>query len=632
MSLQALHTFKISALALATVIALSACGGDDGDAGPVGAAGPQGEQGTPGQAGTAGTDGKDGETGQGVSVKGLTRIATVPLGAEVTGMFLTEEGDLFFNAQHPSDANTATDSHGKVYNKGTVGVITGLNFNKIPANVSSSAKPTTQEEQETVQVAIGNYQVIGQTGDTFGGKLANGFGNIYSADGAVKLNENHNPDFNGFVQTAPGEGYLYTNWELIPGGMSRLKIKKQEGQWIVQEAMMVDFSSVQGTAANCFGSVSPWGTPLTSEEWVLLDDRNSTSTADWNNPDLETKDADSDYVVKAMGAYVNGNTGATDLPNPYRYGYIVEITDATAAAPKPVKHFTLGRVQHENSVVMPDERTVYTTQDDTGGVLLKFVADQAQDLSSGTLYAAKLKQDDSKEPAVTGFDVTWVPLASGSNTQIEAWIAEYDTVTSDDFVEGQSNYMTLADIEAWARGDATYPTVAQGGSAVTAGKAMDDRAAFIETRQAAKAKNATAEFRKLEGININQKRAKEAVEGTDMIPNEVVTTAYMYFGNSDMDNTMIDDEGDIQLDGRVKDCGAVWRMPLLANYDTNRIEPVLTGSTYRSSLDKPNRCDVNNITQPDNVMVMDDGRILIGEDASSQRLNDTLWMYDPNAM
>lgn len=191
--------------------------------------------------------------------------------------------------------------------------------------------------------------------------------------------------------------------------------------------------------------------------------------------------------------------------------------------------------------------------------------------------------------------------------------------------------MTVADVEAWANGDALYPTVENGGSTVTAGRPMDDRAAFIETRQASKAKGATAEFRKLEGININQKRAEEAVEGTDLIAGEVVTQAYMYFGNSDMDNTMIDDEGDIQLDDRVKDCGAVYRMPLIAGYDTNRIEPVLMGSTYRSSLDKPSRCDANNITQPDNVMVMDDGRILIGEDASSERTNDTLWMYDPKA-
>lgn len=32
---------------------------------------------------------------------------------------------------------------------------------------------------------------------------------------------------------------------------------------------------------------------------------------------------------------------------------------------------------------MPDNRTVYTTDDGSAGVLLKFVADKAGDLSSG---------------------------------------------------------------------------------------------------------------------------------------------------------------------------------------------------------------------------------------------------------
>ncbi len=627
------NNFKLSALAAALALVLSGCelDGEDGAQGPQGEQGVAGTDGQNGADGQDGTNGTDGQNAQGASVPGLTRIATVPLGAEVTGMFLTEEGDLFFNAQHPSDSNITEDSAGKVFNKGTIGVVTGLNFNQIPANVSSSAVPSTQAEMETVQVAIGDYQVLAQTGDTIDGKIAKGVGNIYSFDGEVLINENHNPDFNGFVATGAGEGYLFTNWELIPGGMSRLKIKKDTtGQWAVEEAMMVDFSSVMGTGANCFGSVSPWGTPLTAEEWIIADDMNNTSSG-WNHSDPSQVSPYLEGNIADMSAYINGNSGGTVFPNTYRYGYIVEVTDPTTASPVPIKHFTLGRVQHENSVVMPDERTVYTTQDDTGGVLLKFVADAAQDLSSGTLYAAKLTQDDSKEPAVTGFDVTWVELATANNAQIEAWIAEYDNISQDDYVEGQSNYLTVADVQAWANGDATYPTVENGGSTVTAGRPMDDRAAFLETRQASKYAGATAEFRKLEGININQKRAKEAVEGVDLIAGEVVTEAYMYFGNSDMDNTMIDDEGDIQLDDRVKDCGAVYRLPLLANYDTNRIEPVLVGSTYRSSLDKPARCDANNITQPDNVMVMDDGRILIGEDASSERSNDTLWMYDPKA-
>lgn len=62
----------------------------------------------------------------------LKRFATVTIGTEVTGVFLSDEGDLFFNVQHPSDANSEQDSSGDVYNRGTVAVLRGVNFNDLP--------------------------------------------------------------------------------------------------------------------------------------------------------------------------------------------------------------------------------------------------------------------------------------------------------------------------------------------------------------------------------------------------------------------------------------------------------------------------------------------------------------------
>ena len=263
-------------------------------------------------------------------------------------------------------------------------------------------------------------------------------------------------------------------------------------------------------------------------------------------------------------------------------------------------------------------------------MLFKFIADTAEDLSAGTLYGAKLVQDaGSSEPATTGFDVTWVKLATSDNATIESWIAEYDGIGTDDFVEGLTSYMSVADVAAWANGDTTYPTVENGGSPVTAGQPMDDRSAFLESREAARVKGATAEWRKLEGISINHDRALEAVSGADMIADEIVTEAYLYMGIADIDNTLTDDVGDIQLSARVKDCGGIYRAKLEANYDLARIEPVVMGGTYRSSLTGAERCDVNQLSQPDNVIVMKDGRIIIGEDGFQE--NNTLWMYDPKA-
>jgi len=158
---------------------------------------------------------------------------------------------------------------------------------------------------------------------------------------------------------------------------------------------------------------------------------------------------------------------------------------------------------------------------------------------------------------------------------------------------------------------------------------MDDRAAFLESREAARALGATAEWRKLEGISINHDRVLEALEGTDVIAGEVVESAYMYFGIADIDNTLTDDEGDVRLSARVKDCGGVYRAKIDAGYDLSRIDPVVMGGTFRSSLSGAERCDVNQLSQPDNVIVMRDGRIIIGEDGFQE--NNTLWLYDPKA-
>ena len=399
-----------------------------------------------------------------------------------------------------------------------------------------------------------------------------------------------------------------------------MKVEKDEfGMWEVTEAMMLDFSPVWGTAANCFGSMSPWGTPLTSEEWVVDSAVDTTTSPSWNNPEAVSTDARLGRMWQMT---------APDAPNPYNYGYIAEVTEPLADEPVIVKHFAMGRYEHENSTVMPDGKTVYLSQDDTGGVLFKFVADTAEDLSAGTLYGAKLTQDAGQnDPATTGFAVEWVELASGDNLTIRAWIDEYNGIGTDDYVDGQSSYITMADVQAWADGDATYPTVEEGGSSVTAGQPMDNRVAFLESRAAARLKGATAEWRKLEGISINQKRAKEAVEGVDTIEGEVVQNAYLYIGIADIDNTMIDGEGDMQLSARVKDCGGVYRAKLEEGYNISRIEPVVMGGTYRSSLTGAERCDVEQLSQPDNVVVMNDGRILIGEDGFQE--NNTLWMYEP---
>lgn len=533
-----------------------------------------------------GDDGVDGTDGQNLTTPAkLTRLATVPVGAEITGMFLTDNDELFFNVQHPSDLD-GNDTAAKV------GVVTGFDWSTLNPLTAGLTVPSTDAEKLAVRLVAGEYQVIGSAGDTFTNQLPHGLGSITTSDGLTELKQSQDPDFNAFVPTSANgsTGYLFTAWEDRPGAMSRIELTKEEtGSWITGEVMNVDFSTVLGTLINCFGTLSPWNTPLTSEE-----NYEAENTEQWNNSTY--LDGYPSYTdVKNLQTYLATST----LPNPYDYGYIVEISNPTAVSPTPVKHFTLGRAAHENAVVMPDWKTVYTTDDGSNKAFYKFVASTAGDLSEGTLYAAKLTQDATSDPAKAGFDIEWIELGNSNNTQIKTWINSYNGITEANYVEGETSYITQTEIDDWA----------------TNGTG-DDRYAFLETLRAAKAKGATTEFRKMEGVVINYDGAASG------------SVPFMYVAMSEVGKGMVDVEGDIQLDSSAK-CGAVYRFGLHSDFNVDRMEPVVVGGAYDSAGDaNGNKCDVDAISNPDNLAVMDDGRVLIGED-TSKHVNNALWIYNP---
>lgn len=575
--------FKLSALAIATSLALAACGGDSdsNNGGDTGGNEPQ--------------------------MQRLTRIATLPLGSEATGLFLKEDGEVFTNIQHPSDANNAVDAEGNVYKFATVGLIEG---GDVREPFEALSMPESDEEKQIMRVALGRYNVLGQQGDAWAGAPQPSLGGIAVANGQALIRVSNDPDFNGWVPVSEDEGYLFTNWEDRPGGMSRLHlIRDGDGRWVVRDndATMVDFSNVNGTWVNCFGTVSPWNTPLTSEE-LYFDD-----TINWNAPGEGGVQDLADYLA----GEINSDYDAA-YPNPYDYGYIVEITDPTGT-PTPVKHFTLGRYSHENSVVMPDQKTVYMSDDGGGVILFKFVADTAGDLSSGTLYAASVEQDTvPMDAAQAGFDIEWVELASGNNAEIESWVDQYDGITTADYVDGDNSYISEQQINDWAESKLGEDLDGVGG--VAANPFGDDRVAFLESRKAAVKLGATGEFNKMEGINIHLQRARASVE-------EDGPQAYVYVAMSDISGKMTDSDGLVQLTNEDTHCGGVFRMPLEAGYNVSRLEMVELGGPYQPS-DAQNTCSVDGLSGPDNVAVMDDGRVLIGEDTGGHQ-NNMVWLLDP---
>jgi len=590
----------IIGVVLVSSLALTACitpeegeigkEGAEGVEGPTGAQGPAGAVGADGVAGADGTNGRDDQ--RFYTAATLKRLVTLPLGSEATGMFVSADGDLFFNTQHPSTSNAAP------HDKATVGVVQNLNIEAL-GNFVGVPIPATDADKQTVKVAQGTHQILLSEGDTLtsSNDIA---GEIRTADDSAVIKQSNDPDFNAFISTGANTGMLFTNWEDRPGGMSRVDLTKNgDGSWAVGNGLMIDFSGVQGTWVNCFGTLSPWGTPLTAEE-LYFDD-----TADWF-------DSSSDFFSnpQSLAQYLGFATnGSAAWPNPYRYGYIVEITDPTGT-PTPVKLFSNGRFSHENSVVMPDDKTVYLTDDGTGVVFYKFVADVVNDLSAGTLYAAKMTQaTNAVAEKDYSFGIEWIELAHGDNTIIETWIAEYDNQTA---VVGDStaaavedqpsgNYIDQAEIDAWAADkldNGVLDTVA------------DERVAFLESRKAAAALGATAEFRKMEGININYDSASDG------------SVPFMYMAMAEVNKTMADGKGDVNVPENR--CGIVYRLRLEADYNVSVMEPVVIGGPYDSG---NGMCATSNIASPDNVAVLTDGRLLIGEDTSKHE-NNMIWVWE----
>jgi secreted PhoX family phosphatase len=517
------------------------------------------------------------ESSEGTTPELMTRIMMFPPNAEVTGMHIDANGNFFVNAMHPD-----TDNY-----RATIGVINGIDWNDLPSSIPELASSSSESDTwNGIRTSYGDYQVLLQGGDVFSeGGVAGG---IYAADDGNRMFTSVKPDYNAFVplNTEGSRGYLYTAWEDRPSGISKLEIEwnTTSAEWKVLGGMMLDLSSVNGGWVLCFGSMSPWDTPLLSEELYFSD------TEEWND-DSYNYHSDQASLADYLGYY----------PNPYDYGYIMEIENSTTTEPDFIKHFAMGRFSHENAQVMPDERTVYLSDDGYDTVLFKFVADTAGDLSSGTLYAAKVTQDDSSDSATTGFDVEWMEMASSSNTDIQNWIDEYDGITTADFISGQNSYITDEEIRDWAEGRLNEDLNGDG----VIGSAADDRVAFLESRKAAAALGASDEWNKMEGVAFN--------------PN---APDYLYLAMSDVGYDMSDGQGDIDV--TQNRCGIVYRMTLDNGWDVNRIEPVISGGPYTSSATY--ECDVNNLAGPDNLLVLNDGRVLIGEDTGKHASN-MVWLW-----
>ncbi|MCP4382853.1 MAG: DUF839 domain-containing protein [Hyphomicrobiales bacterium] len=543
----------------------------------------------------------------------LNRIATVPFKAEVAGLETNEDGEVFFNAQHPFGKGELVDGGPAA----AIGYIAGVDFN----NYTGGSVDLPQVEEPDGVNSVGDYVELAKVGAELGdGKV---LGGVYSLAGDLMFVSN-DTDYNAFVRLSDEQAFLYTAFEGASrkgvSAISRLVLNKVDGKWGADLAasQMIDLSSIEGAWVLCFGFTTPWGTEMLAEEYFFY------NTALWNHPQNHDEDERpsfaggndiSFHMPKKMNEYLGR------FSNPYRFGHMIEMSDTTADQPTLTRHYAMGRLSHENGVVMADGRTVYLSDDDTplytneeynsnsGGVFFKFVADRARDMSSGTLYAAKATQSGGTDPNAATFGLEWIELAHGDNATIETWIAEYDGITDADYVEGESNYVSDDEVVAWAEGKSGRDINGNG----TVESYPDDRPAFLESRKAAAALGATYEWDKMEGVAVDGENVYLAISTVGIAMDKS-------WGHVDWKTGQKDESvsGDIALDEEA--CGGVYKAPIQADYNITVLEPAIMGKSVEGG------CDLNLPASPDNILAFAGG-MLIGEDAGpEQRPVDSLWL------
>jgi secreted PhoX family phosphatase len=160
-------------------------------------------------------------------------------------------------------------------------------------------------------------------------------------------------------------------------------------------------SKIIGTAFNCSGGVTPWGTVMSAEE-------NFQGSATFFVGVTEAVQPNGSQL-----GYTPGTTGETFGLLGEKYGYMVEIDPADPGF-RPRKHTALGRYRHENVAIRADDGqrlVAYMGDDRRGGHTWKYVSDgvvrnpankaNSALFESGTLYVARFNVDGTGE---------WIPL------------------------------------------------------------------------------------------------------------------------------------------------------------------------------------------------------------------------------
>lgn len=391
-------------------------------------------------------------------------------------------------------------------------------------------------------------------------------------------------------------------WSKLPAlmGLAMLDQDKKTGALDVVDYKPVSFSDVHGGWIHCGSTLSDWNTHVGSEEY---------------EPDAKTREglpkasgSDDGTDIASFSKYYFGDAATA---NPYHYGLVPEVTVDRKGSASVVKHYAPGRFAREMQEMASDNRTAIGGDDGKNTGLFMFVADRKNDLSSGSLYAAKVTQTGADHGG--SYTLQWIRLGHASDEEIKA------------MVDGGIKFSHIFDVSNTDPGDPTFTKVVtyMGTEWLRLKPGMEKAAAFLETRRYAALLGATTEFSKMEYIAFNDKDKK------------------FYLTISRVEAGMADTVGDIRV--ARNDGGIILEMSTASGKkDTsgNPIDSRFVGTTLTSIPElvggwnggvkdaEGNQCSQDKLCGPDNLRYVDSIRTLfIGED-TSRRNNNYVWAFN----
>ncbi|OIP87929.1 MAG: hypothetical protein AUK37_00420 [Rhodobacterales bacterium CG2_30_65_12] len=513
--------------------------------------------------------------------------------------------------------------------------VVAIEFTDTPAPTEAAEMVTTHSKSSAiVRYSDGtarefplSYVSMFKNTDSVGGQPA---GQLFNAKGEPLVDMNgdpiiaETPDANSLLEV-DGKLFMVTHYEYdwilgngtearradgwysrMPMSMSLASVEQgADGALTATSVKPIDFSSVDGIWIPCAGGPTPWNTHLGSEEDYDLYFQSVSG---------EKNLAKSSKGLRALSEMYLGGAEA----NPYNYGYIPEVTVKADGSTEVVKHYSMGRATWELARIMPDSRTAYFGDDGNHVALFMYVADAAEDLSAGSLYAARWNQVSGQGGGAATLD--WVKLGHGTDAEIRAIVDS--GVTFDDIFETTTAEAT----PDWA--DQGYRMIRAGHSGdeiVRLKDGMEKAAAFLEARRMAAYLGATTDFNKMEGLDVDPQKKN------------------LYLAMSYNEKGMQAEEGAPQDHIQVEKitAGATYEIALAGGrFDTDgnpivsdwigtamRVPAALLGEDIEVDA-LGNTANPDKIANPDNVFFSPAMRTLfIGED-SGTHVNNFVWAYN----